>query len=189
MAAVVLAAAAASTSKDAFENWYPEDITPPAGTQYPCALTALPRGLPGVPTEDRRFVNHVYSMVLKATQAKLVLLRALGETKGLDAPLERYLSTTDEAKRRIAAEPVPAGLQEFAGDVQSAIELQQSFFRAAVQSRAQGTAWNDLFRHADGRRASDRLLSAWSHMQQRYPQWTPEMRDSVYHHLCALDLF
>ena len=25
-----------------FDNWYPADITPPAGTQYPCALTALP---------------------------------------------------------------------------------------------------------------------------------------------------
>jgi len=26
-------------------------------------------------------------------------------------------------------------------------------------------------------------------MQARYPAWPPETRDSIYHHLCALDLF
>jgi hypothetical protein len=172
-----------------YDDWYPGDITPPTGTQYPCALTALPRDLPGVPAADRRFINHVYSMILRATQAKLVLLRALGSTEGLQEPLERYLSATEEAKERIAAEAVPAGLDAFAGDVRAAIEKQQSFFRAAVESRSRGAEWNELFQHADGRAASQRLISAWSRMQQRYPQWSPELRESVYHHLCALDLF
>lgn len=78
--ALLLISAAACMQVSAegpYEDWYPADITPPAGTQYPCALTALPRGLPGIPAGDRRFVNHVYSAVLKATQAKLVLLSAL----------------------------------------------------------------------------------------------------------------
>jgi hypothetical protein len=26
-------------------------------------------------------------------------------------------------------------------------------------------------------------------MQARYPQWSAATRDSIFHHLCALDLF
>jgi hypothetical protein len=32
-------------------------------------------------------------------------------------------------------------------------------------------------------------VAAWVKMTRRYPHLPPEMRDSVYHHLCALDLF
>lgn len=32
-------------------------------------------------------------------------------------------------------------------------------------------------------------ISAWGRMQARYPSWSPETRDSIYHHRCALDLF
>ena len=142
-----------------------------------------------MPAADRQFVNHVYSMVLKATQAKLVLLHALEDTEGLQAPLDRYLAATQETRDRIVAEPVPAGLEEFTGDVLEALDRQRSFFRAAVASRARGVAWDELFQHPDGRVASRRLISAWSRMTQRYPQWSPALRDSVYHHLCALDLF
>jgi hypothetical protein len=35
-------------SPGAAQDVYPTDITPPPGTRYPCALTALPPGLPGV---------------------------------------------------------------------------------------------------------------------------------------------
>jgi hypothetical protein len=186
---LAIARASAGDRGEAYESWYPADITPPAGTEYPCALTALPATLSGVPENERRFVNHTYSMVLKSTQAKLVLLRALGGTTGLDAPLARYLAATDEARSRLAREPVPAGLEAFADDVRGAIERQQSFFRTAVARRAAGATWDELLRLPDGRAASQRLLSAWAHMQHRYPAWTPEVRDSVYHHLCALDLF
>ena len=185
----VPARAAPAGEAAGYDDWYPDDITPPAGTQYPCALTALPRDLPGVPAADRQFVNHVYSMVLKATQAKLELLHALKDTDGLQVPLDRYLEATQEARDRIVAEPVPAGLEEFTGDVLEALDKQRSFFRAAVASRARGVSWNELFQHPDGRAASRRLISAWSRMTQRYPQWSPALRDSVYHHLCALDLF
>ena len=56
------------------DDVYPRDITPPAGTQYPCALTALPRSLPGIPEADRAYINRTYARVLRATHAKLVLL-------------------------------------------------------------------------------------------------------------------
>ena len=104
------------------QDTYPSDIAPPAGTQYPCALTALPRGLPGIPEPDRQYINRTYARILRATQAKLVLLKALDERQDLDARLAHF-------------------------------------------------------------------IAAWSRMQARYPAWSAETRDSVYHHLCALDLF
>lgn len=178
-------------SEGPYEDWYPADITPPAGTQYPCALTALPRDLPGVPKGDRRFVNHVYSMVLKATQAKLVLLSAL---QGSDAPaLEQasaaYRRTMDEALKKVRAESVPPGLEGFAQDVIAALDLQRNAFDQAVRARAQGGPPDQVFRIPESREASQRLMAAWNRMSQRYPDWPQPMRDSVYHHLCALDLF
>jgi hypothetical protein len=46
-----------------------------------------------------------------------------------------------------------------------------------------------VYQIREGHQASERLLSAWAHMQQRYPKWDATLKDSVYHHLCALDLF
>lgn len=172
-------------------NWYPADITPPPGTHYPCALTALPPGLPGIPAPERQLINHVYSMVLKSTQAKLVLLAAMEKGQsGLEPRLADYLRTTDEALRKIQGEPVPAGLEPFKGNVTNAIELQRAFFRKAVAARSQGTSYQDLFRYPEARQASRLLLGAWSKMAQRYQgAWSPETKDSIYHHLCALDFF
>jgi hypothetical protein len=173
------------------EDWYPADIAPPAGTQYPCALTALPRELPGIPKEDRRFVNHVYSMVLKATRAKLVLLSALygKEASALEPASASYRRATDEALEKVRAEPVPPGLELFAKDVTAAIELQRVAFQQAVRARGQGGPPDEIYRIPESRQASQRLIAAWNRMSQRYPDWPQPMRDSVYHHLCALDLF
>jgi hypothetical protein len=170
-------------------DWYPEDIAPPAGTQYPCALTALPRDLPGIPAADRRFINRAYSLILKATHAKLVLLKALEGTTDLEPALARYLEATGGLRDRLAGESVPEGLGPFRADVLEALDRQQAFFRAAVASRSGGATYADVFSHPDGRLASRRLISAWGRMQQRYPSWSPALRDSIYHHLCALDLF
>ncbi len=172
-------------------NWYPVDITPPPGTHYPCALTALPPDLPGIPAAERQLINHVYSMVLKATQAKLVLLAALEKgQRGLEPQLAGYLRATDEALGKIQGEPTPAGLEPFKGNVTNAIELQRAFFRKAVPARGQGTPYQDLFRYPEARQASRLLLGAWSKMNQRYHgAWTPATKDSIYHHLCALDFF
>jgi hypothetical protein len=171
--------------------WYPADITPPPGTSYPCALTALPPGLPGIPAADRRFIDHVYSMVLKTTQAKLVLLAATEKNQtGLEPRLADYLRTTDETLRKIEAEPVPDGLAPFAGNVTNAIELQRTFFRKAVDARAHGTSYQQMFRIPEARQASRLLLGAWSKMAHRYHgAWSPEIKNSLYHHLCALDFF
>ena len=70
----------------------------------------------------------------------------------------------------------------------SALVLQQSFFRQSVAVRARGTM-TEVYAIPEGRQASVRLFGAWGKMTARYPAWSAETRDSIYHHLCALDLF
>jgi hypothetical protein len=188
---LLLVSASAARCESPYEDWYPTDIAPPAGTQYPCALTALPRELPGIPRGDRRFVNHVYSMVLKATRAKLALMAALygNDASALEPASAAYRRTTDDVLEKIRTETVPPGLEGFAQDVTAAIELQRDAFQQAVRARGQGSPPDAVFRIPAAREASHRLLAAWSKMSLRYPDWPQPMRESVYHHLCALDLF
>lgn len=168
---------------------YPADITPPPGTRYPCALTALPRGLPGIPETDRAFINHSYSRILRATQAKLVLLNALEQQRDTSARLLRYQETIEALLARQAAEPVPGGLEPFQQDVLTALQLQRNFFFKAQAERERGDSMDDVNRIPEGRQASARLVAAWGRMQARYPGWPSGTRESIYHHLCALDLF
>lgn len=190
-AALVMAALATSGAAEppAVEDAYPADITPPAGTRYPCALTALPRALPGIPEADRAYINRTYARVLRATQAKLVLLKALEEGRDLPAAQARYEETTRALAARLRAEPAPDGLAAFQEDVGQALVLQQAFFARAVPLRQAGRGMPELYQIADGRTASARLISAWGRMQARYPSWSADTRDSIFHHLCALDLF
>jgi len=185
LALLLSAGAAAAQAQDS----YPDDIAPPPGTRYPCALTALPAGLPGVPAADRAFVNRTYSRVLRATQAKLVLLKALEERQGMSDALARYLEKTEALAGRQEADAVPEGLGPFQQDVLAALELQQAFFRKALPLREAGRGMEVAYQVPEGRQASARLVAAFGRMQSRYPSWSAETRDSIYHHLCALDLF
>lgn len=189
--AVLLAGAAAGQQAGlpAGEDWYPRDITAPAGTRYPCALTALPRSLPGIPESDRRYVNHVYTLLLRATQAKLALLAAMEGPRDMRLAHDTYSRKLAEISARLAQEPVPSGLSVFHADVTAALDLQSQFFAAAVAARAAGRPLAGVFAIPAGRLASARLIAAWGRMQARYPAWSAETRDSIYHHLCALDLF
>lgn len=171
------------------DDAYPQDITPPAGTQYPCALKALPRELPGIPEADRAYINRTYALLLRATQAKLVLLKALEEENDLPVALARYQDATRQLALRLGGEAPPPGLAAFQQDVQQALALQQAFFVEAVAQRAAGRAMTEVYQIPQGRQASTRLISAWGRMQARYRTWAPETKDSIYHHLCALDLF
>ena len=188
-ALAIATAARAAEPPAAAEDVYPADITPPAGTQYPCALTALPRALPGIPEADRAYVNRTYARVLRATQAKLELLRALEEARDLPAAHARYEETTRALAARLRAEAAPDGLAAFQEDVAQALALQQTFFARAVPLRQAGRGMPEVYQIPEGRTASARLISAWGRMQARYPSWSAETRDSIYHHLCALDLF
>jgi hypothetical protein len=171
------------------ENVYPSDITPPAGTQYPCALKPLPRQLPGIPEDDRPYITRTYAILLRATQAKLLLLKALDERSDLPLALARYQDATRLLALRLGGEPPPPGLAAFQQDIQQALDRQQAFFAEAVPLRAAGRAMVEVYAIPQGRQASGRLESAWERMQGRYPAWSLETKDSIYHHLRALDLF
>jgi hypothetical protein len=171
------------------EDTYPADISPPAGTRYPCALTALPRDLPGIPPPERSYVNHAYTRILRATQAKLVLLKALEANAGLPDALSVYRAAIQLQVARLTSAAAPAGLEAFQADVLAAVALQQAFFEAAVPLRRSGKGMAEVYAIPEGRQASARLVAAWTKMQARYPTWSAETRDSIYHHLCALDLF
>jgi hypothetical protein len=189
LTALLVLSALSAAQTPAPDDAYPSDITPPEGTRYPCALTPLPRSLPGIPEADRTYVNHVYTRVLRATQAKLLLLKALEDGGAVPAALSRYQDATRRLAQQLAAEQPPAGLAPFQDDVLQALALQQAFFAKAAPLRQSGTSMADVYRIPEGRQASARLISAWSKMQGRYPSWSPETKDSIYHHLCALDLF
>jgi hypothetical protein len=168
---------------------YPEDIRPPAGTQYPCALTALPRTLPGIPEEDRSYINRTYARVLRATQAKLVALKALYDERNIAQANERYQATTTEIVNTLRKDAVPVGLESFRDNLVKALELQQTFFRKGAQMRQSGQSMEAVYALPEGRQASSLLISAWGQMQSRYRSWNAETSNSIYHHLCALDLF
>lgn len=169
-----------------YEDWYPEDVAPPPGTRYPCALTALPRELPGIPAGERAFVNHAYSLVLDATHAKLELLRDVESDAA--AAFAAYDVRVGRVVERLGSEAPPDGLRRFRDDVVDAVRLQREAFAAAVRDSAEG-AGRAVYGRPEAREASRRLIRAWGAMKARYPEASTELADSAYHHLCALDLF
>jgi hypothetical protein len=168
---------------------YPEDISPPRGTEYPCALTALPKNLPGIPPSDREYVNRTYARILRATQAKLVLLKAMEERLDIAGTTAGYRASASKLLDALRRDSPPRGLEEFHRDVILAIELQDEFFRKTAPMRADGAAMSEIFTVPEGREASGRLIAAWGAMASRYPDWPSDTKDSIYHHLCALDFF
>ncbi len=184
------ARATAGAPTAGFDDWYPEDISLPAGVEYPCAVTALPRDLAGVPDDEKRYVNHVCAVLIGVVREKQVLLEVLAHGRaGADA-LTTYLKVSDDALRRLRAEPIPGGLEPFHEHVVTSLELHRTFFEQAVARGAAGATMEQIHAIPEGRTASQRLMGAWGAIEARYGGgWSAEVKDSVYHHLCALDLF
>jgi hypothetical protein len=173
-----------------FQDWYPNSISPPAGHQYPCALTALPKSLTGIPEADRRFINHVYAMLLQCVGAKVVMIDTLMQDhQAYASTFTRYYTETVAARKKIVSEPTPAGLEDFKNTVVAAIDEQIRFFNKAVRDRQAGQSAQQVLALPEGKKASSMLLQAWSLMTARYPGMSAQVKDSTYHHLCALDLF
>ncbi len=170
------------------QNWYPSSIALPDGLQYHCQLKPLPAALPGIPEQDRVYINHAYAMILKCVQAKTILYSKL-QSPSARSFYSRYYSETAAALERIRKEPTPAGLEGFRNRVVKAIILQVTFFDKATKAAEAKKSFNEIIQIPEGRQASSELMAAWNDMAQRYPQWGAETKDSIYHHLCALDLF
>lgn len=171
-------------------NWYPANITPPAGLQFHCDLRPLPSSMTGIPASDRVFINHTYAMIIKAIHAELAMIRAL-QTQGSSATeYARYYATTKDAVTKITAEKAPTGLEPFKQNIISALAYQMNFYAKANAAKSRGQTWQEMTASIpEGRSASGQLFAAWDKMQSRYPGWTSDTKDSIYHHLCALDIF
>mgnify|MGYP000042662662 CR=1 FL=1 len=174
-----------------YQNWYPQSIALPSGHSYPCALTALPSNLEGVPAPERAFINHIYAMLLQCVQAKTIMIDSLRRDSagGFTQSYGTYYAKTTQARQKIMAEPVPGGLQGFRDGVVSAIDQQILFFGKASRARSAGKSFQEIIGYPEGRTASSLLIQAWGAMQSRYPNLSAPVKDSAYHHLCALDLF
>ncbi|RMG08625.1 MAG: hypothetical protein D6731_21480 [Planctomycetota bacterium] len=192
-----------ATAEAEHEDWYPEEIDPPEGTEYPVRLTPLPERLDGLPAGDQGYLNHAFSQVLAVARANLAVLRALG-TEFHEEGLRSYDDAVEEALQNLEAEEVPGGLEPFHGELLAALELQRAFVEKAgaelgalrrreglegVQAAAKRQeALNAVRRHSvEGQAARARLLSAWSHLARRYEgRWSPALRRCLYQHLQAL---
>lgn len=172
-----------------FENRYPADTSLPPGVEYPCAFTPLPLVLEGVPAGERNYVNHSCALVVGLIRAKQVLLDAMAEGRSFASESEAYAAANAAALEGLRAEPVPEGLEGFHADLLVAVELHRGFFAEATSQMSGGASMEQIHAIPSGREASQRLLAAWGKWQSRYPQLAPAVKDSMYHHLCALDLF
>lgn len=172
------------------QDWYPANIAPPAGHKYPCALTALPKDLAGIPPGDRRFINHTYAMVLKCLRAKLIAIDTMLQNgAAYGQAYAYYYSEATAARKAIMAEPVPAGAEGFRNEVVNAIDKQIGFFAKAATLRQRGGSAQDVLNIPEGKTASAILQRAWGSMESKYPAMSPTVKDSTYHHLCAMDVF
>ena len=171
-----------------FADWYPANTSPPAGTAYPCAFTPMPKTLDGIPPSHHRFLNHVCSLLVKAIHQRLLAHQALAAGNG--AGLETYLAATRELQKKIRDEEAPSSMRAFRDDLVAGLEGEMTAYGAAFAARRSGNeAIQALGAAPGGREASGRLISAWQKMEARYPKWTPDVKNSLYHHLCALDIF
>ncbi len=181
-------AAGSRIKSSGYQNWYPSSIALPDGLQYHCQLRPLPSALPGIPEADRAYINHTYAMILRCTQAKTILYSKLTSPNARSF-YARYYSDTAAAVERIRKEPTPFGLEGFRNRVVRAIVLQMTFFDKATKAAEGRQSFQQIIQIPEGRQASSELMGAWNDMSGRYPQWGADTKDSIYHHLCALDLF
>ena len=194
----------AKPNRPAQGRWYPISVDPPRGTKYPCDLTALPNDLPGIPRADVPWFDHTFTLILEAVHAKLILLEAyrvneMGVTlpgKRVDALHATYRKKIVRILEGLAAETPPnKTLSAFRQQVTQALQLQLTYFKAMskrMRSLPHPEGYNGAFTSIPaGRTASGLLIRSWSTIQVGYPVIAKDkaFKNSVYHHLCALDLF
>lgn len=196
-----------ATPPEEFEDLYPETIEPPKGTEYPCRLKALPEELDGLPGQDHRYINHVYSQVVIIARSNLNALLHMGK-RTQEGAFADYESTTADALQLIEAEDVPRGLESFHADLVRAIELQRAYFKKAATlydarlrpqfeakagettiERERDAAAREVEKLIEATAASAKLTGAWNKMVQRYEgHWPKHISESIYLHLRAMDL-
>lgn len=174
-----------------YENWYPEtlEVQGANGATYSTVLVPLPKPLGGIADSDKRYVNHVFAMLVKIVQAKQEMWQALVTNQHVKKTYEKYSAITAKALKKIHEEPLPQNLQAFESSLDSAVQLQTNFFRKAVKLRTSKSSMDPVLRIPEAGFASKRIEKAWQQMEKTYPAWSDDTRESIYCHLHAIDLF
>lgn len=191
---------------DKTKSWYPKKVSPPKGTKYPCEMTKLT--FDAFPKKDRLFADHTFTMIIRTIWAKLTLMETWrvmdvrrGHRKLSTSKLKAAFNTYEKEVRKnlevLKAEEIPGkdkALTAFRNDVVKAIELQLVFFkkgRDLVVKLPHPKGYDSMLKVPEGKQASRLLISAWGKIARHYKNWgkSKATKDSVYHHLCALDVF
>ncbi len=170
--------------------WYPQSIALPANHRYPCTLNPLPRDLTGIPQSEKLYIDHAFSLLLKMLQAKIVMFDTVSwDNQQYNSAYSSYYSSTISARQKFLQLVAPKGLEGFRNDVVNGLDKQVVFFQKAAQMRLQGKSAQDIMSIPEGKLASSLYISAWQKISSRYPNMSTSVKDSMYHHLCALDIF
>lgn len=170
--------------------WYPQSIALPANHRYPCTLNPLPRDLTGILPSEKLYVDHAFSLLLKMLQAKIVMFDTVSwDNQQYSSAYSSYYSNTVSARQKFLQLATPKGLEGFRNDVVNGLDKQVVFFQKAAQMRSQGKSAQDIMSIPEGKLASSLYISAWQKISSRYPNMSTSVKDSMYHHLCALDIF
>lgn len=177
-------------SQTAGNYWYPQSIALPANHRYPCTLNSLPRDLTGIPQSEKLYIDHAFSLILKMLQAKIVMFDTVSwDNQQYSSAYSSYYSNTVSARQKFLQLATPKGLEGFRNDVVNGLDKQVVFFQKAAQLRSLGKSAQDIMSIPEGKVASSLYVSAWQKISSRYPKMSTSVKDSMYHHLCALDIF
>ncbi|WP_372365989.1 peroxiredoxin family protein [Candidatus Uabimicrobium sp. HlEnr_7] len=170
-------------NKQAFYDIYPRNTDAPQGTKYPCAFSPLPSHLKGVPQQHHTFVAKFFAQIVKAIHARLKIHetlynRDLSRKKRLKE-YQKQLKVIVQNLKRINAPDKK--LQKIPEDIVSALLFQEKAYISFVET---GT-----FSKAKGKAGSKILLKNWQQISKYYKKMNPDVKNSVYHHLCALDIY
>ncbi|MCW5821632.1 MAG: hypothetical protein KIT34_02455 [Cyanobacteria bacterium TGS_CYA1] len=171
-------------------SWYPQSISLPANHKYPCALNPLPRDLKGIPQNEKLYIDHSFSLLLKMLQAKIVMFDTVSwDNQQYQSAYTTYYFSTVSARQKFLQLATPKGLEGFKNDVINGLDKQIVFFQKSAKMRADGKSAQDILAIPEGKAASSLYMSAWQKIETRYPGLSAPVKDSMYHHLCALDIF
>lgn len=171
-------------------SWYPQSIALPANHRYPCTLNPLPRDLTGIPQSEKLYIDHAFSLLLKMLQAKIVMFDTVSwDNQQYQSAYSTYYTNTVSARQKFLQLATPKGLEVFRNDVVNGLDKQVVFFQKAAKMRTDGKSAQDIMAIPEGKTASSLYISAWQKISARYPNLSTPVKDSMYHHLCALDIF
>lgn len=167
---------------------YPGDQAPPEGTAYACPLTPLPDILSGIPATDVQFIDAIYALILKAIYEKLLLIKAL-ESSQQQTVLAKYLANSTDLQSEIAMIQAPnVNMKAFKESMLRVLSLQRTFFKKLIAQDSTEPVSEKMKRIPERKEISATLKAAWKLTRKTYPNISSAVRDSLFNHLCALDI-